>query len=110
MRDWQGVPQQLTKDWSKMFRKDAYFADYRISGACPNCGSNTLFIYYDTFRGTDGSLWEWCSNCRIYEHASCRIPEWWDSELELDLPTLTAEPEAIEIELRNTKPELFSNQ
>jgi hypothetical protein len=43
-----------------------------------------------------GALWEWCSNCRSFEHSSGLVPDWWSCDLEVDDKKLTALPTPIE--------------
>lgn len=37
---------------------------------CPNCSKNTLRFYYHVFdrEKRTGTLWAWCSSCRIVTH------------------------------------------
>lgn len=46
-----------------------------------------------------GACWEWCSNCRTFEHYSALVPERWQSDLVVDEATLTAVPDALEAAL-----------
>jgi hypothetical protein len=43
-----------------------------------------------------GGLWEWCSACRSYVHASALVPDWWRCDLVVDLPRSTHSPEPSE--------------
>lgn len=78
-----------------------------LSLPCPVCEAVTLHRWYQVgepiekiARGqrfvAKGGLWEWCSTCRTYSHASALVPDWWSSCLDVNEENLTAEPEAIE--------------
>lgn len=91
---WSGVPEQLYAQWRDAFRVRSHGVDLDIP--CPSCGASTLHRYFQR-SGARGALWEWCSSCRVYEHFSAVVPEWWSSDLDLTGLTLTAEPEALEM-------------
>jgi hypothetical protein len=106
---WRGVPLELTRAWDEVFRRSREATD--LSAPCPVCRAYTLHRWFQVghpeeivlegqrFRAR-GGLWEWCSSCRSYEHASAFVPEWWASDLDVDETKLTAEPGAIEAALR----------
>lgn len=93
-RQWRGVPSEISKDWQDVFGhpSDGHILDQ----TCPNCGTAPLRRYFDSVPGCRGSVWEWCGNCQIYEHASVIVPGWWQSDLTPDADAITAEPEALE--------------
>ncbi len=101
---WQSVPDASREGWRKAFAVPRAGVDVR--GPCPVCGADALHRYYQvgaplpaTAEGTfvaRGALWEWCSSCRSYEHASALVPSWWQSDVAVDERGLTALPDVLE--------------
>lgn len=105
-RIWRGVPLGEIEKWQAAFcaGSDSYY----VPGACPVCGEHALMRYYYlgrsdhreirgiTYKGV-GSLWEWCSSCKVYSHAQAYVPEAWvGPELMLDHRKLTPIPDVID--------------
>lgn len=102
---WKGVPLHLIECWNKTFQGTR--ETLNISAPCPVCGASTLHRWYQVGEPIDrivqgqrfvakGGLWEWCSTCHAYSHASAFVPDWWECHLEVNITALTAEPEEIE--------------
>lgn len=96
---WKGVPLEFDREWRETFA--ASQESLNLSIPCPICRQSTLYRYYQRPKSgrihSIGSLWEWCSGCRTYEHSSVVVPEWWvPPQLDFDPLKLTAEPEVLE--------------
>ncbi len=101
---WQSVPDAAREGWRQAFAVPRAGVDVR--GPCPVCGVDALHRYYQvgsplpaTAEGAfvaRGALWEWCSSCRSYEHASALVPSWWQADLAVVERGLTALPEVLE--------------
>ena len=97
---WKDPPAGLERVWKEAFSNPS--DDYMVQGACPVCRSHKLRRYYDLHRERaftnrpewvgQGSLWEWCSNCRSYCHCSAFVPKWWRSELAVDKSSISHDP------------------
>lgn len=108
---WQDIPEEHWKKWREIF--GASQESLNLSDPCPICGNKQLHRYYQIGRKKNmilggnhfiaqGALWEWCSGCRSFLHASAAVPEWWSPpELDIDKSKLTALPEALEQAIRN---------
>lgn len=105
---WKGVPSEHWKNWQDVFQSSPPDEGMRLAAACPICGARSLFRYYALgkvspceirgakVKGT-GSYWEWCSNCRSFEHMSVWVPEWWQvAPLKIDHAQLTALPDLLD--------------
>jgi hypothetical protein len=104
-KDWTSIPSHKISDWRSVFGVSADGAN--VAGACPICGARQLHRFYQSGRALNrvsegecfvarGACWEWCSNCRTYEHYSALVPEWWRSDLTVDESKLTASPDVLE--------------
>lgn len=105
-KSWKGVPCDKAQLWQKVFSK--IIAGIRVPGTCPVCSQAALRHYYyigrpmpQEFEGvrfqSRGGLWEWCANCRTYEHSQALVPEVWQEVLpNLDHSKLTAIPDVID--------------
>jgi hypothetical protein len=104
-KSWASIPPESQKRWHEVFAASQVGSE--VAGACPVCGEHQLHRYYQVGRPVQresggqrfvamGGLWEWCSNCRTYEHASALVPEWWRPDLQVDEHQLTAHPDAPE--------------
>jgi hypothetical protein len=106
---WHEVPDQKTQAWNAIFGSSQ--ESINLSASCPICTSKTLHRWYeigqrlDTVKliegiryVSDGSLWEWCSTCGGFFHASAYVPEWWNppSNIQINKDNLRVIPWAIE--------------
>lgn len=114
MTHWRSVPDAARDAWSQAFAVPGGAAvgsvGVDVAMPCPVCGEARLHRYYQ--RGVPlaagvgaafvarGALWEWCSACRCYEHASALVPAWWRCDLAVDEGELTALPDVLEAALR----------
>ncbi|MDF0556964.1 hypothetical protein [Kamptonema sp. UHCC 0994] len=109
---WQDVPEELYKEWATIFY--ASQEGINLSASCPVCGQNTLHCYYDPIRKQEividsrkyvarGGLWQWCSSCYCYVHASASVPEWWSCSLDIDHAKLRHDPDLLENTLQKMK-------
>jgi hypothetical protein len=110
--DWRDVPQELYPKWAAIFYESQ--EGVNLSSLCPVCSEKSLHCYYlctypekkiidnRKYIGR-GDLWQWCSSCRCYVHASAAIPEWWSCSLQVDLTKLMHSPEPIEQAIANSK-------
>ncbi|MEZ2276562.1 MAG: hypothetical protein ACBR12_06565 [Microcoleus sp.] len=103
--NWTGVPSEHKTAWQEVFQ--ASQESLHLSAACPVCRVAALCRWYQIgkpirkeIKGVrfvaSGSLWEWCSNCHIFQHSSCLVPRWWSCDLDVDKKKLTDTPKAIE--------------
>lgn len=104
--NWAGVPIDKIEAWQTAFETERNCLELRT--ACPICDQLSLRRYYylgkPEFRlikgvryQSKGSVWEWCSNCRVYLHAQAFVPEaWGDFQLELDHSSLTPLPDVLD--------------
>ena len=104
-RGWQQVSDSEEKEWRRIFQSSR--EGVNLTAPCPVCGHRSLHRYYHLekqqphtlgrkqFIGT-GSLWEWCSNCRTYDHFSAAVPDWWSSDLSPDITNLRHHPAEVE--------------
>jgi len=110
---WKSVPEGALDRWRQAFAAPSPGVDLDLP--CPVCGERQLHRYYQvgprippTVPASQfvarGALWEWCSNCRSYEHASALVPAWWHAELPVESGALTAQPDALEEALRQRSP------
>jgi len=109
--NWQDVPDEYWKQWREIFGSSQ--EGFNLSQPCPVCLSQQLHRYYqfvdcEPFISNGqryigrGGLWEWCSNCYCYCHASSAVPEWWlPPNLEIDESKLTVTPDVLEDVIRN---------
>jgi hypothetical protein len=105
---WQSVPSSSRDAWRQVFAAPSAGVD--LDAACPVCGEQQLHRYYQVGARLPatashagfiarGARWEWCSNCRSYDHASALVPVWWHSDIVPDERRLTALPDALEAAL-----------
>jgi hypothetical protein len=103
---WRSVPDENLSEWRAVFDRSMEGLD--VSEACPVCGSQSLHKWFNLhrIRATvefgrswvgSGSQWQWCTNCRSYEHSSGLVPDWWNSGLAVAEADLRADPEPIEL-------------
>lgn len=103
---WQEVPYEFKDKWKLIFDSNKDGKD--LLNSCPICNAKTMHRYFqinkkiDKIIGdikyiADGDEWQWCSNCRHYEHMSSLVPYWWKNDLVIDGSKLTAIPEVIEM-------------
>ena len=101
---WQGVPPDKRRQWNIIFALSQ--EGVHVSGCCPVCGGANLHRYYHIGRPVsrsiegqqfiaEGALWEWCSQCHVYEHAHALVPAWWQGPI-FALQTVTAEPAVLD--------------
>jgi hypothetical protein len=106
---WTSIPEAALDRWRHAFSTPSAGVD--VEALCPICGERQLHRYYQVgarlpaaASGSSfvarGALWEWCSNCRTYEHASALVPTWWQGDLSVDVGALTALPDALESALQ----------
>jgi hypothetical protein len=86
---WTGVPEEYRNAWNSAFSDKRNHI--RVTVDCPICSCKALLRWHDGSRG----LWEWCSNCKVYEHSSALPPPDWKPEVVVKPVGLTAEPTAI---------------
>lgn len=103
LRQWSEVPASAGPAWQRAFEEVS--SGHALTGACPICGVRSLHRYYSVGpplrlaqRGfvSRGGLWEWCSSCGSYEHASVLVPDWWENDLVVDETILTTEPDELQ--------------
>ena len=100
--DWHDVPNEHQTAWLAIFLASQEILN--VSAPCPVCGAVALHRWYQVGHPvTDmpgfvsrGGLWEWCSQCRSFQHFSALVPDWWSCDLEVDTHKLTPYPTAIE--------------
>lgn len=102
---WQDVPEPFADAWRRIF--DQSRAGLDLDEPCPVCGAAELHRWFHLdqkqptealgrrWRGS-GSQWQWCSSCRSYEHSSGLVPDWWQSELVVDVGRLRHDPQPLE--------------
>ena len=110
---WMSIPEHALDRWRQAFAAPSSGVD--VHAPCPVCGQSQLHRYYQVgarLAATSssvfvarGALWEWCSGCGTYEHASALVPSWWHSDLVVDAAALTALPDALEIALARRQPQ-----
>lgn len=101
---WKGVPLEKNSVWRKVFNNNKEIL--KLSVKCPICGENELyrFFHLDQMESKiisghkiigSGSLWEWCGNCKHYEHMSSYVPEWWACDIKVDGNKLRHDPDYL---------------
>lgn len=109
---WESIPTEYIREWRNIFADSREGAD--LSACCPVCHNKKLHRYYQMGRmiksaknGEEnvprGSEWQWCSYCRIFEHAEVVVPDWWIPNLEIDGNKLTAIPEILDMAYQDEK-------
>lgn len=104
-RGWQDVPESLAGVWRRIF--DESMSGLDLDDPCPVCGALELhrWFYLEHERPSEeigrrwrgsGSQWQWCSNCRSYEHSSGLVPTWWQRDLTVDVDLLRHDPQPLE--------------
>ncbi|MBD2513170.1 hypothetical protein H6G91_39460 [Nostoc muscorum FACHB-395] len=107
---WRDVPPEVYKKWAMIFYNSQ--EGINLSASCPVCGRNILHCYYFPTRKQErvidsrkyvahGELWQWCSSCYCYVHASASVPEWWSCRLDIDPTQLRHDPDLLENALVN---------
>jgi hypothetical protein len=102
---WRDVPVEKLPAWQALF--DSSTEGLEVSEACPVCGSLSLHRWFNLHKSCPtvefgrswvggGSQWQWCSNCRSYEHSNGLVPDWWNSGLAVPEADLRSDPEPIE--------------
>ena len=115
---WKGVPLESLQAWDEVFNSTQ--ETLNLSSPCPVCGMRTLHRWYQIHIPEErivqgkhfiarGGLWQWCSSCRSYLHASAFVPDWWKSDLRVDETKLTSEPEMLEQALQASSMEVTSD-
>lgn len=105
---WTSIPEAARERWRQTFSIPGTGVD--LNDPCPVCGERQLHRYYQVGPRLPvtaplsqfvarGALWEWCSNCRSYEHATALVPGWWQPDIVVDEGALTALPDALEAAL-----------
>ena len=105
-REWRSVPLEHLRAWRDAFQSSRK-SNFRLPVPCPLCGQFQLHRYYQGYEPQEriiegeryvarGGLWEWCKACRIFAHYQALVPEWWHSDLEIEMSALTPYPDAIE--------------
>lgn len=104
MATWKGVPAEKNSEWRDIFNNCQDVL--KISVCCPICNQKELYRFYHiekkerktisniSFIGS-GSLWEWCRNCKHYEHMSVYVPEWWTCDIKIDESKLRHDPDYL---------------
>ncbi|MEG4117182.1 hypothetical protein QUA43_06740 [Microcoleus sp. N9_B4] len=117
--NWTGVPSEHKAAWQDVFQ--ASQESLHLSAPCPVCGVTALCRWYyiggkpikTEIEGVtfvlNGDLWEWCSNCHIFQHYSCLVPRWWSCDLDVNTEKLTALPKAIEKAMKARDISFYSN-
>jgi len=115
MVPWRSVPDAACDAWRQAFAvPGGAAAGVDVAVPCPVCGEARLHRYYQVGAPlaagisaagfvARGALWEWCSACRCYEHASALVPAWWRGDLAVDEARLTAQPDVLEAALRGRR-------
>lgn len=107
---WQDVPEEVYPIWAKIFYESQ--EGLNLSASCPICIQKSLHCYYLANYPQEkiidgrkylarGDLWQWCSSCRSYVHASAAVPEWWSCSLPIDVSKLTTNPKLLEDAIKN---------
>jgi hypothetical protein len=102
---WRDVPNDKEAQWRGLF--DVSMEGVDLSSACPVCGGRALHRWFNLHRSRPtvefgrkwvgpGSQWQWCSNCRSYEHTRALVPDWWKSDLVVPEAELHHDPGPIE--------------
>lgn len=102
---WHDVPLEYRAAWHTVF--NASHEGLNLSAPCPVCGFPALHRWFQVGGAKErvvdsqhfiarGASTEWCSHCRSFEHATALVPDWWSSDLVVDLGRFTGDPEAIE--------------
>lgn len=63
---------------------------------CPVCSKREAHIYMYRFKNNKGSIWAWCSACRVSEHERVTLPIWWKNSEVLDENLLGVHPDMLE--------------
>jgi hypothetical protein len=104
--EWNDLPDEALRRWREMFSQSRDGLD--VLGECPVCSHETLHRWFHIHRAEPteahgaswagvGSQWQWCTDCRAYQHSSGLVPEWWnDAELRVDPESLMHDPGPIE--------------
>lgn len=104
-RPWRDVPDVARKAWGDAFAATIPMAD--PPSPCPSCGAHALHRWYSLTRPRqttsqgihwqgDGSGWEWCSNCRYYQHFRALVPAWWEPAFDVADGLLHHDPGTLE--------------
>ncbi len=102
---WHDVPTETSLQWRTIFDRSA--EGINVTGECPICGASALHRYFNLHRSDPstsdssrwagpGSQWQWCSNCRAYEHGSGLVPDWWEAPFTVPERELAHDPGSIE--------------
>jgi hypothetical protein len=103
--EWTQIEQEIAVKWRSIFHKSKI--GINVDGDCPICNKATLHRWYLVGRPIEqiiegnkfvaqGDLWEWCSSCKVFEHYSSLVPDWWKCDLEVNLKELRFTPNVIE--------------
>lgn len=108
---WNDVPEAILPTWRRIFAQSTSGLD--VIDPCPVCRAHDLHRWFyldnaadlrgptqDDWQGR-GSQWQWCNNCRSYEHSSGLVPGWWQSGLIVDAELLRHDPGPVEQARRN---------
>jgi hypothetical protein len=101
---WRDVPAWAWERWVDIYSTSR--EGINLSTPCPVCGVRALHLWYWAADPTDqtingrryvakGSIWQWCSHCRSYNHGKALVPDWWRSNLRVDSKLLMHEPEIL---------------
>lgn len=83
---WQGTPIELE-----------ILLDSRVfPTVCPNCMQVEAHIFLRAEKPQRGGLWIWCSNCKIFEHATIVPPSYWENDDFINKEQLCASPDYLE--------------
>lgn len=100
---WRGLPEAEWGRWANAFASDR--SSVKVAASCPVCGEEGLRRYYGkptdepklvcgvNYRGR-GAVWEWCIECRTYEHASGLVPKVWVAP-EIDVQEYYLKPSPV---------------
>lgn len=64
---------------------------------CPICNTNNAHIYMHRWENNRGTIWTWCSNCKLCAHvSSLNLPDWWVNCSSIDVSELMSHPIFLE--------------
>lgn len=64
---------------------------------CPVCGKYEAHVYmYRWKQEKKGSIWTWCSACKVSAHERLLLPDWWKNSQTIDDNLLGVHPDMLE--------------
>lgn len=65
--------------------------------SCSSCKTKNAHIYMHRIGATKkGTVWTWCSNCKICDHARMELPSWWKNCGKLNFEYMGVHPIMLE--------------